>query len=188
MTTVEAIEQVRAVLLKRYGGSYWTMKAGDRVMLAMSVLANDVRVREVGGNNLGPWVQAILGATGLHGAYSWCAATVEFCMQVAKIPLGPSAVGGAARVAVWRNWAANNGRLTTVPARGRLCLLVHPDGTGHMGDIAEVRADGSIRSYEGNTTPGPGGDQRDGGNAGDVGGVFMRVRAASFWQRFITLD
>lgn len=157
------------------------MQPGDKVLFAMSVLANDIKVRESGGNNHGPWVEAILGSTGLDAGYPWCAASCEFSAQVAGVTMGPER-GKAAAVANWREWASAHNRLGTIPARGRLCTLIHPDGSGHMGIVAEVRANGSMRTYEGNTSSGQGGSQADGD------GLFERLRPAGFFSRFIDLN
>ena len=176
----DAKQQVLSILHGRYPG-YAQMKRGDRVLFAMSVLANDIKVREVGGNNHGPWVDAILGATGLGTGFAWCAAAIEFCCQVAGTTLGPTK--GAAAVANWRAWASQNRRIGIIPARGRLATRLNQDGlTGHMGIVAEVRADGSLRTYEGNTMPGTEGDQRDGG------GLYERIRPAGYFTKFIDLN
>lgn len=181
MTTQELQRQVRDILDRRYP-NYMVKKAGERVLLAMSVLANDLRVREHGGNNHGDMVEAIIGSTGLNpeGGYNWCAAAIEFCCEVAEVAIGPTDPTSAG-VARWRAWASSVNRLGQVPARGRLATLVHDDGTGHMGIVAQVLPDGRLRTYEGNTSSGKG-NQRDGN------GLYERIRPAGFFTRFITLD
>lgn len=179
MTTAELTNKVRGILERRYPG-YWQMSGGKRVLLAMSVLALDIRVREKGGNNRGPEVKAILGSADLGEGNAWCAASIELARQVAKVPHGPASIKG--RVRQWKTWAAQAGRLSTTPAAGRLCLYLNEDGTGHIGIIAEVRPDGSLRTYEGNTSSGSAGSQRDGG------GLYMRMRPKGYFTRFISLD
>lgn len=181
MTTEQLKAQVHAIIAQRYP-NYDQKPAGERVLLAMSILANDLRVRERGGNNRGPMVEAIIASTGLKGtgAYAWCAATVELCCEIAGVTIGPSDPTSA-RVAAWRSYASAAGRLSTVPARGRLCLYVNPDGTGHMGIVAQVLASGKLRTYEGNTSDGAG-SQRDGD------GLYERIRPAGFFVRFIDLN
>jgi hypothetical protein len=182
MTTQEAKQKVLAILSQRYP-DYATKKAGERVLLAMSVLANDIKVREVGGNNRGPWVSAIMTSTGLSGnmQYNWCAASIEFACEVAGVTIGPGDPNSA-RVAQWRSWASSNNRLSNTPARGRLCLFVREDGTGHIGIVAQVLAGGKLRTYEGNTSAGKAGSQSDGG------GLYERVRDPGFFSRFVDLD
>lgn len=182
MTTQELRARVQGILRSRYP-DYMNKKPGERVLLAMSVLANDLRVREIGGNNKGPMVEAIIGSTGLaaKGGYAWCAASVEFAAECANVSLGPPDPKSAS-VAAWRTWASGQGRLLHVPARGRLATLLNADGTGHMGIVADVRADGRLRTYEGNTSSGDAGSQRDGG------GLYERIRPNGYFSRFITLD
>lgn len=182
MTTEQLRSKVRKIIDARYP-DFGTKKPGERILLAMSVLANDIKVRERGGNNRGPEVEAIIASTGLAGtgAYAWCAATIEFAAEVAGVTLGPSDPVSA-RVQAWRQWASANNRLLTVPARGRLALFVNADGTGHIGIVAQVLPNGRLRTFEGNTSSGDQGSQRDGG------GLYERIRPAGFFTRFITMD
>ena len=182
MNTQQLIERVRGILTDRYP-DYKRKAPGDRVLLAFSVLATDLRVRESGGNNRGELVEAIIGSTGLPttGGYSWCAATVEFCRTVAEVAPGPKDPVNA-RVSAWVEWASSNNRLLKVPARGRLATFLRTDGTGHIGIVAAVRPDGSLRTYEGNTSSGDQGSQSNGD------GLYQRIRPAGFFTRFITLD
>ncbi len=50
-------------------------------------------------------------------------------------------------------------------------------GPGHTGIVEAVHSDGTVTCIEGNTSPGSGGSQRDGG------GVARRRRAKSYWNR-----
>ena len=181
MTTNELNAKVRSILDKRYA-DYMQKLRGERVLLAASVLANDLKVRETSYNG-GPMVEAIIGSTGLNpkGDYSWCAAAIEFCCEVAGTGLGP-ADPRSASVAQWRNWASNNNRLSSTPARGRLALFVRANGTGHIEVVAEVRKDGSLRTYGGNTSSGTRGSQSNGD------GMYERIRPASFFQRYVDLN
>lgn len=182
LTTAQAKAQLRDILDRRYP-DLMTKKPGERVLLAMSVLANDLKVREKGGNNKGEWVQAMGGAAGFGtgGGFAWCAISIEFCCEVVGVELGPKDPDSG-RVAQWRNWASKAGRLSSTPARGRLCLWVNPDGTGHIGIVAEVKPNGTLRTYEGNTSSGVSGSQRDGD------GLYERTRGAGVFQRFIDLN
>ncbi len=102
--------RVREILLERYP-DYSTKTNPEKLVLAASVLADDIKVREEGGNNMGDWVEAILGAVKLEGGYPWCAAMVEFLCDIAGIQEGPSDRASAA-VNEWFKWGKANGKLT----------------------------------------------------------------------------
>ena len=59
MNNAQAITEVRTILNRRYQ-NYNQLPNSERVLLAAAVLADDIQVREVGGNNKGEWVEAIL--------------------------------------------------------------------------------------------------------------------------------
>lgn len=180
MTTSEFQAQVRALLDKRYP-DYASKPNGERVLLAMASLANDFHVHESGGNNHGSQVEAILGAVHLGAGFPWCAASIEFCCDIAGVSPGPSDRDSAA-VVNWRHWAVDHERGHREPLRGRLATRLNSDGsTGHMGIVAEVM-DGSIRTYEGNTSPNSSGSQRD----GDV--LCQKVRPDGYFTLFIDLN
>lgn len=177
---LDKIAATREVLLKRYP-DYNKKATGERVLLAFSVLANDFKVREATGHNDGTWVTAILNGTELGPGYSWCAATVEFCCDVANANWGPSDRASAA-VVNWYKLARKDGKLMSKPRRGCLCLRLNPDGvTGHIG-ICSGTLIGFVKSYEGNTSSGDTGSQDDGQ------GLYGRTRKSSFWQFYINLD
>ena len=183
MTAKELRAKVLGILRSRYP-DYGSKPAGERILLAMSVLANDLRIRETGGANRGLYVEPIIAATGLNpqGGYSWCAATVEFCCEVANVPHGPTDPTSA-RVAAWINYGSQNGRLRQIPGRGMLCCRLNPDGvTGHMGIVAQVYPDGRLRTYEGNTSGGNLGSQDNGD------GMYERIRPRGFFTRFIYMN
>ena len=173
--TFEKITQVQGILLKRYP-NYFDLEPGIRVLLAMSVLANDIKVRETS-NNHGEWVRAILDTTDLTEGNPWCAAAIVFCSFVAKLDRPQR----FARVYDWIRWATIRGRLKTQPKRGYLCAYLNPDNTGHVGIVAGS-ALGFVRSYEGNTSPGNEGSQRDGG------GLYPRNRRSKVWKFYIDLS
>lgn len=176
MTTTQAIQQVREILLRRYP-DYDRLPAGERVLLAASVLANDIEVAEVGANR-GKWVEAILAGIGLGPGYPWCAAAIDFCCDVAQVQAGPQSGRGAVRN--WVDWARRQSRVRTEPDRGRLCYWLRPNGTGHIGIVASVLGD-KVVSYEGNTGPDDRGSQRDGD------GMYCRKRDRLIWGGYITL-
>lgn len=173
------IDQVRSVLLQRYP-AYNSLQNGERVLLAASVVVNDFKVREKG-TNAGPWVKEFLEGVQLGTGYPWCAAFIEFCCDVAGATWGPGDRASAAVIS-WKNAAKRDGRNRLKAARGRLCLYVKANGTGHIGIVAGISENGKIISYEGNTGPGDTGDQRDGD------GAYRRLRPGSTWQTFIELD
>ena len=175
--TILKIAKVQALLLDRYGNDFFKRPTGEKVLLAMSVLANDFKVREKGGNNYGEWCDAILDTTGLEEGNPWCAASIVFCTYVANTTHLPR----SARVKDWVNWAKKSGRLLSKPKRGCLCAYLNSDGTGHIGIVAGS-ALGFVRSYEGNTSSGNSGSQRDGS------GLFGRNRVKTVWKYYIDLD
>jgi len=175
VTTTEAMLKVREILLERYP-DYSTKTNPEKLVLAASDLADDIKVREEGGNNMGDWVEAILGAVKLEGGYPWCAAMVEFLCDIAGIQEGPSDRASAA-VNEWFKWAKANGKLTNDPKRGDLCLWIK-EGGNHMGIVVQASG-GYVNSIEGNTSAGVTGSQRDGG------GCYRRSRLKTSWTHFI---
>lgn len=149
------VGEVRNLLAKRYP-NFWLLPFNEQVLLCLGVLANDFRVIENTNNNDGEWIATILRSTGLdHDEYDWCAATIQFAMDVVDVHnrlqnYGPGEYFSA-RVKGFYDWAKKTGRLKLSPARADLCLWLNPDGTGHIGIVAEVRGN-MIRAYEGNTT------------------------------------
>jgi hypothetical protein len=173
------IALTRKLLLQRYP-AYNSLPNGERVLLAASVLVNDYKVREQGTNS-GPWVEAFLAGVQLGKGYPWCAAFIEFCCDVADASWGPADRASAAVIS-WKNAAKRDERNRVKPARGRLCLYVKADGTGHIGIVAGVMENGKVISYEGNTSSGEAGSQRDGD------GAYRRIRPASKWQMYVEID
>lgn len=169
-------DETRAILQRRYP-KFDQFPAGERVLLVVSVLANDLKVREKGRNG-GSQVKEILATTGLGEGFAWCAALIKFAAQIAEVGWGPTGVDGA-RVWKWHALAAQENRLRTAPKRGYLCLWLNENKTGHIGIVASVSKNGRVTSYEGNTSSGDSGSQRDGD------GAYRRVRAASIWEHYI---
>jgi CHAP domain len=176
-STKQRIAEVREILNRRYP-NYASLSTGERVLLAMSVLANDIKVRENGANS-GPWVEAILDCSGLGAGYPWCAAAINFACEIAGSDIGPTQ--GVAAVRIWHTWAKGANRIMKVPSRGYLALWLNDNGTGHIGIVAGVTP-GRVTSYEGNTSSGEAGSQRDGD------GLYRRNRAAEKWEAFIDLS
>lgn len=149
----------------------------ERAILVAAYLCDSEKVREVGGNNRGPWVKKFLALCGLPEGNPWCAAFVNWCFVQAgavDLPQQP------ARVYSWWAWALATGRATTKPVRGDVGLWINPDGTGHqfffLMQIGPV-----IRTIEGNTTPGTLGNQREGN------GCFRRFRVRTKSMKFVSM-
>ncbi len=168
---------MRQLLTRRYS-NYNTLPIGERVLLAMSVLANDFKVREKG-TNAGPWVEAILDCSGLGAGYPWCAAAINFACEIAQTDIGPTK--SVAAVSAWHKWANAANRLQSSPKRGHLCLWLNPNGTGHIGIVAGVAAT-RVTTYEGNTSSSEAGSQRDGD------GLYRRSRASGTWKYYVELN
>jgi hypothetical protein len=138
--------------------------------------ATKLGIREVGGNNHGPWVKKFLGEVGLPEGYAWCDAFQAFEMDgVAghRLPIESASVAQTYATAKKLGWAVSK------PARGD--LVCHDfDGDGqfddHIGLVVGVLSLGpmlTLQTVEGNTSSGVGGSQADGG------GVFLRRRVVS---------
>lgn len=152
---------------------------GEKVLQIMAYLADQVQVREELGKNHGKYVDDFLReAGGLGSGYPWCAAAINWCAEMVGTQ-NPDKSDAA--VIGWKRWAEANSRLKNRPARGRLCLFLNRDGTGHIGIVRSVEGD-SVWSIEGNTSSGVKGSQRDGD------GLYRRVRSASTWQFYIDLN
>lgn len=112
---------------------------------------------------------------GLDGQ-PWCAMFISWVFASAGLPLPASTAKGFAYTPSGAAWFQSQGRWrTSGPARGDVVFFDFPnDGVNrisHVGVVESVRADGAIVTIEGNTSPGSGGSQRDGG------GVYRRVRS-----------
>lgn len=170
-----ALDNLRGMLQSRY--LRWELlENGERVLQAMAILADVVRVRE-SGTNRGYWVESFLAKCGLGPGYPWCAAALSFACDAVDVPR--PAKGGAS-CAMWRAWARDQKKLVTEPKRGRACVKDYGQGKGHIGIV--VRTVGPlVWSLEGNTGPGEAGSQRDGD------GLYRRVRSRRFWDHYIEL-
>lgn len=149
----------------------------EAVLQIMAWLADTVKVREVGGNNHGPWVKKFLASTGLGEGNPWCAAAINYCAQCVDAPT-PSSL--KASVEGWQNWAEHSGRLREKPERGYLCVK-QSQGISHIGIVVSLKG-GVVESIEGNTSSGDHGSQQDGG------GLYRRQRPKDFWDCYISLE
>jgi len=106
----------------------------------------------------------------------WCAIFVSWCMDQA----GAASQYRNASVAFSLDTARKQGRRTGEFRTGFVACRINDGsdwGPGHTGIIEAVHNDDTVTSIEGNTSPGDGGSQRDGG------GVWRRRRPKSYWNK-----
>jgi hypothetical protein len=149
-------------------------------LVRAEIAAASQGIREVGGNNRGPWVKKFLAETGLPEGYAWCDAFQSYEEHAAagkRLPIESASVAQTFAVAQQLGWVVSR------PRRGDL-VLYDFDGDGqaddHIGIITRVihlpstkgKLFGSyvLRTVEGNTSSGVAGSQ------GDGDGVFIRTR------------
>jgi hypothetical protein len=80
--------------------------------------------------------------------YFWCAAAVATWWKEAGLEI-PS---GSASCDSWMNWAKKKGYWSQTPIPGAAVLYGKPTDAVHIGIVAQVEADGSIQTIEGNTS------------------------------------
>jgi len=147
-----------------------------------------LHVREQTNRNDHPEIDRMLGYLGLPKGLSWCAAYSLYCYKGAADELRiKQPFPRYGRVAMLRQACINNPlkyryisadavRFGSVQLQsGDLPLWAHGvirsgDFNGHTGLVIKQLSPRSFRSIEGNTQPGTGGDQREGG------GVYIRER------------
>jgi hypothetical protein len=138
--------------------------------------ATKLGIREIGGNNHGPWVKKFLSEVGLPEGYAWCDAFQSFEMRGAaghQLPIESASVLQTYATGKKLGWAV------TKPARGDLvCYDFDGDGqfNDHIGLVVRVISIGpmlTLETVEGNTSSGVAGSQ------GDGDGVFLRRRVVS---------
>ncbi len=106
----------------------------------------------------------------------WCAIFVSWCMAQA----GVANQYRNASVAYSLDTARKQTRHTGEFRAGFVACRINSGGDwgpGHTGIVEAVHSDGTVTTIEGNTSPGAGGSQRDGG------GVWRRRRARSYWNK-----
>jgi hypothetical protein len=144
--------------------------------------------------NRGTFVERILSTVGLGPGYAWCAAAQYSASLNAGID--PRLLPGkrqAAAVSEWVRWAKRTGRLRKTPKRGDLffwLLTTKPGSPGHIGSVAEVFGKGDeaiLRTFEGNTSQGEGGSQREGDGFYERRRSLRALKGYSQWG-FISLE
>lgn len=142
-------------------------------------------VREVGGNNAGPWIRTYLTNVDppIHDSAPWCAAAVQYWFDMAAKLMGYAnpldAVKLEALVASYHQWATDTGRLVT-PATllpgDLICFNFNGQRWDHIGMISRPIGNGMIVTVEGNTSPGVG-EAGDPESQRDGDGVFVKQRS-----------
>jgi hypothetical protein len=145
-------------------------------VVAVARYAEQLQVREEGGNNRGAMVEWILDfAQGKPGwpwcvAFAWAVVSHAHLIEHSRAPAVPR-LSCSALV----KWAKKEGRLRLrigAPAPGDLWVLQENKRYYHVGVVVEVRSDGTLVTIEGNTGPQPGAQDADGD------GVYQRERPA----------
>lgn len=148
------------------------------VSKALEIAASQIGVKEKGGKNRGPEVDAYLMAAGLdpdRGNYPWCAAFVHHCFMTAAMELGvPNPCPRTARVGGNPEfppglWDRAEWYRSGHPSEGSV-FVIFGDHGGHTGFVeGVVNASGKpvLMTIEGNTNT-------DGSREGI--GVFRRTR------------
>jgi hypothetical protein len=149
-------------------------------LVRAELAAAKLNIREVGGNNQGPWVKKFLAECGLPEGYAWCDAFQSYEEHAAagrRLPIESASVAATFAAAQKLSWVVQR------PRRGDL-VLYDFDGDGqaddHIGIVVQVihlpatkgKLFGSyvLKTVEGNTSSGVAGSQSDGG------GVYIRTR------------
>lgn len=137
------------------------MGAGER---ALHVASSRQGEQEVG-NNDGKFVVGVLQKVKLWAGFPWCAAYVyAMCLLGGCDPAKLPKPRMAAAVRQWVRWAERGSRLRTLPKRGDLMFWLNRSGTGHIGFVRKVYANGkmvedgqtsynwdTVKTIEGNT-------------------------------------
>lgn len=149
-------------------------------LVRAEIAAAKLGIREVGGNNQGPWVKKFLAEVGLPEGYAWCDAFQsyeEHGVAGHRLPIESASVGQTYETAQRLGW------VVTRPLRGDLVLYnwtgPGPPFADHIGLVVKVLKLGpvlTLQTVEGNTSSGVAGSQSDGD------GVFLRTRVISASQ------
>lgn len=142
-------------------------------------------VREQGGNNRGPWVEAMQRVTGGRPGDAWCADFVSFVLAPFFGGRPPIRLTGGCDEMMAD--AVQQGLELEAPVAPCLFFRLNPadrDDAVHVGFVVEVHADGTISTIEGNTSPPPRpGDE----GARDGGGVYRHAHMKPQGKRFFRI-
>ena len=121
--------------------------------LSLKIAQSQNGVQEVPRNsNAGPAVESYLKSVGLGKGYAWCMAFVYWSVKEAAKKLNTTSplVKTAGVLRQW-NEVSPKLKVTKNPKAGDIFIMDYGKGLGHTGFVVEVRADGSLRTIEGNT-------------------------------------
>jgi uncharacterized protein (TIGR02594 family) len=110
--------------------------------------------REIGGNNLGPYVAKYLKPSGLKPPQPWCAAFASWCLLQSTEKNGLKRLPYFLSAREMFNWAQASGFLTKDPKPGNLVFFARGglfSWKGHCGIVASVTPS-KIVTIEGNRT------------------------------------
>lgn len=139
---------------------------------ALQIAMTQVGVKEVGHTNWSPKVAQYLKSAGIPFPAAWCMAFVHWCFEKAGKDLNHV---NQASVGFFASWAAQMGYQVYTPAKADVICFnfdanLWPD---HVGFVRWRVGPITVATVEGNTQPGAGGNQAEGG------GVYTRVRRTS---------
>lgn len=118
---------------------------------ALDIALGELGVHEEGGNNTGPRVDDYLRSAGGVPGEAWCASFLYWCYRAAAQAAGVVSPFPRTRGAL-KVWTLSDAICHVVtPARGRVAVLDHGRGLGHVSIIESVNADGSVTDVSGNT-------------------------------------
>jgi hypothetical protein len=131
-----------------------TLECSDGIgEAAITAALFELGVAEEGGNNRGPRVEEYLRSVSLAPGFSWCMAFTFWCFRQAaarlKLVNPCPRTGGCLRLWSLADAATKVGFET--PARGKIYVLDHGRGLGHVGIVELVNTDGTISEVSGNT-------------------------------------
>jgi hypothetical protein len=140
-----------------------TVAQAIEAVLKCAAYECDVRhVVEVGGNDLGPAIEAYQKSVAIPPGSPWCAAFVHAMLKQAGVPVEP-ATGDTWAI---RDWARSKGIMYDSPSRGDIFLLLDtqgnpkhtgfagsgPGGDGIFDPVTRAAVDAQhFRTIEGNT-------------------------------------
>jgi len=151
-----------------------------------------LRVREVGGNNRGPDVEAFLKYTGHAPGQPWCAAWVSFVVTRAIEATGLRLIKPkTARAFAFEQWGLRNHLPVIAGVKLVAQDFIEPGdiivfGFSHVGiALSSSSAGDAVHTIEGNT--GPGAARRDSKGMKAADGVYEMHRARSLIRSIIHL-
>lgn len=169
-------QDVALVLARKSIPHFDSLPNRDKVLQIVAILADKIKVRENEGPNRGAWIDDFNRVAGVPLGSPWCGAMLTWAFDMFDMPKPRY----GASVSSWVSWAKAHDLIVKDPKRADLCAWLNDNGTGHIGQIVSA-IPGFIQSIEGNTTPGPLGNQRDGG------GCYRRRRMKNTWEYFIRI-